>query len=309
MKLAGWVCILLLTIQPVSLIGIGGNGGSSKEAWMVFHSPVQEKLAGEIRTILEDHCRRIILYLGLRDCPAVTVWIADSPDDFRGLTRGQIPEWATAASDPALSAIYLQGWRGWDLDRLEEEVVHEYSHVALSQATLNRPLPRWLDEGFAQLQAREVSLEGTVAVSRSFLSGNLIRLADIEELLTFPRAKAAVAYRLSYEAVLYLHQLAGPAGFASLVRNIRQGYDLEAAVRRSTGLEWRLFEQSWNERLRTMYRWYILLDYPVLFGASILFLLASGFLVTKIRNRRKVQKWKEEDNLVLQKTQSAQVQS
>ncbi|MBN1895474.1 hypothetical protein JW906_13330 [bacterium] len=302
MRLFCFTALLVLAFNQASAFGGEGDSQPFHEALTIFHKTEQEKLAGEIRAILEENCGRIILYLGMNDCPGVSIWIADSPDEFQRLTRGQLPEWAGAACDPSLAAIYLQGWRGWDMDRLEEEVLHEYSHVALARAVLNRPLPRWLDEGFAQLQAREISLDGAVAIARSILSGNLIRLADIEELLAFPRQKATLAYRLSYEAVFYLHQLAGPAGFASMVRRIRQGHDLEHAIRLSTGLEWNRFESSWNERLRRTYRWYILLDYPFVFGASILVLLASGFLLTRIRNRRRMQAWNEADTLVLPKT-------
>src|SRR4030042_452890 len=169
--------ILFLALKLSSVMGQGNSGGSFTEALMIFHKPDQEKLAGEIRAILAENCGRIILYLGMSDCPPVSVWIADSPEEFSTLTHGQIPKWAGAASDPALSAIYLQGWRGWDLDRLEDEVIHEYSHVALSQGVMNRPLPRWLDEGFAQLQAKETTLDGAVTLSRSVLSGDLMRLA------------------------------------------------------------------------------------------------------------------------------------
>ena len=182
-----------------------------------------------------------------------TIRVVLAPDDasFHALQPGRPPAWADATAYPARGLVYLRHprARGGTADPLEQVLDHELVHVLLGRAFAPADPPSWLQEGAAQVLAGEDGPRTTEGLARGLAGLAPIPLEELEG--RFPRDphRAALAYAQSADFVGWLLATHGADALGRLVRHVREGNDLSAAVRRVTGLPLAAVEARWAERL------------------------------------------------------------
>lgn len=262
----------------------------------IFHRPEDAFWGAQVMDWAQESSMEISHHLGYFISPPVHIVLAADMHEFTLMTQGQIPDWGVAAADPSRGTVFLKSPRfsGNGLD-LAGTIAHEISHVILYKAAGNRALPRWFDEGFAQMESHESSFHGSVLLARQVFAGRVFALKDIDDVLTFRKDKAALAYEMSLSAVVFLRKLCGPEGFIPVIRALNRGGTMEEAIREGTGLGFRDFEIEWSDYIKRKYRWYLFLDYPAMFSLTILILFVLALFVRHQKNEERLRSWKEEE--------------
>ncbi len=250
-----------------------------------------------IVTIIEENVSRVADDLGLTTIGEIKVIIASSDQEFNTLTGQQIPEWGVAATDPGIAAIYLKSpYLSTSETDLEKVIIHELSHVIMCMALEGKPIDRWFDEGFAQYEAGEHDLRGTILLARGLVTGNIIWLNEIDDVLTFHRQKAALAYQVSYMAVQYLIDTYGNDVVVNVIQLLRDGKDMDEALFLSIGVGFQDFQDNWYGAMKKKYLYYLLLDFPFLFSLVLLILFFTALFITRKRMIQKRRMWELEES-------------
>lgn len=207
--------------------------------------------------------------------------------------RGSPPEWAIGAAFAAEDRILLlSGARAPGGDVLAT-FRHEYAHLALSRLAGGRPLPAWLQEGFAIYHAGEWTLRRAMNVSGRLLGGRVPGLDDLAGFLSLGPDDAEAAYSLSFHFIAFLHREYGAAGFRRFVDALRRGEEPKAALEAMSGGYWGAVEAKWRDTLKVRYRWIpagAIGTGAWALGAAALF---AGWARRKRRDRRILAVWEE----------------
>ncbi len=248
-----------------------------------------------VMSIVEEVYPRIAEDLGLLVMGKTTIVIASSEREFHVITGGQIPEWGVGAADPSRAILFLKspGFSQPETN-FRQVVVHELSHVMLGMAVEGRVVDRWFDEGFAQFESGERGLSGAVLLAKSLLGGQALRLDEIDEVLTFRRDKAALAYAESRAAVEYLVDTYGKDVIPRIVRVLGEGKGMDEVFLSNLGIGFQEFQMEWFRAMKHTYRWYILLDLPLVFSVILIVLLFTAFFITRRRIQQRRRIWEEE---------------
>lgn len=226
------------------------------------------------------------------------VFIAPSQEVFDNFTGGIVPHWGEAVADLRRRLIVLKSPR-WSRPsrQLEILVIHELTHLLLAEALNGAQAPRWFNEGLAIYYAKDPSYADATLVSRALLSGDLIPLERIDDLLEFQQVKAQLAYQESYLAIRFILEQWGPDGLRRLVEELSRTPDLDASFKAALGIDFVDFQSEWYDYVRTHYRWHFLLEFDTYVWFLILFLFIAAFVTIQIRNRRTLKRWQREERL------------
>ena len=263
---------------------------------ILYCHPKDVRNGERIFSIIEKERPKIEQDLGLSSVEKLTVFIASSESEFAALTEEQIPEWGVGAADPLRSVLFLKSPRfnRPEVD-LEQVVVHELSHVMLGMVLRGREADRWFDEGFAMYESGEGSLGDAIRLARNVLAGEVLRLDEIDDVLTFRREKAALAYLESRYAVGYLVERFGRQTLKQIAWTLREGKGMDETLLLTLGMGFEEFQSEWYQTLKNKYRWYVFLDMPFVLGTLFVVFFLTAFIMTQRRIRRTKKKWEEED--------------
>jgi len=222
--------------------------------------------------------------------PKQRVLIALAPDAarFRAWAGPNAPEWGAALAFPDSRRIVMQG-SGAGSDAGDPQVVlrHELAHLALHEQLGDQP-PRWFDEGYASLAAREWKREDALAANVALALRGAPTLDELEQSFGGGSSAAQSAYALSYRAVADLASLDRDRGLTLFFQYWKQGASMDVAVRRAFGMTLDGFEKEYQSRTRRRYgALAIAADLSlVLFVVSILML--PFFLARRMRDRQRL---------------------
>ena len=217
----------------------------------------------------------------------VVVYLAPDAAAFDTLAPG-VPDWSAGIAFPEGGRIVLPAFGArMGQEPLATILHHELAHVALSRY-LGRSVPRWFQEGYAQLATGSWNAANAWKLRVAMLLGQVRSLESLS--LDFPgdRLSAEDAYLLSYTAVAYLWRLGGSAGFARLLQRWHELGDLDAALRRTYGMTLGQFEELWRKDVRRRFGWLLVLAQASVFwlGLTILLLILGYWKIR--RDRRKL---------------------
>jgi hypothetical protein len=225
----------------------------------------------------------------------INLVVSSTQQEFDQLTQGQVPDWGVAAAQPDRNAIFLKSPRVMKAgEEYDEIVIHELSHLMVTWKAPGAIIPRWLDEGIALYASGELGLESTIVMARSAMTHQLLPLSQIDEVLTFRRNKANLAYRQSLAAVQYLIQNYGEDVISHLLRRLAETKNIRPALQSTLGIPYIVFEAEWLDAVETKYRWYALLDYRMISSVVFVMLFLLAFLSKKREAIRKKQEWEDE---------------
>src|SRR5439155_10127383 len=133
-----------------------------------------------------------------------------------------------------------------DAPSAEDVFRHELAHVALFDATAGRPLPRWLDEGFAVHATGERSLSRWHTLWRAEVSGPWLSVAQLESFPDEPTL-AHVADAESADLVRFLSREEDHARFVAFLARVRGGDAIDRAAADAYGANLPTLEHRWHE--------------------------------------------------------------
>lgn len=128
----------------------------------------------------------------------------------------------------------------------EDVFRHALAHVALFDATAGRPLPRWLDEGFAVHVNGERSFARKHALFRAEVSGPWLSVAQLESFPDEPTL-ALVADAESADLVQFLSLEQNQAHFVAFLARLRDGDTVDRAAVGAYGADLRTLEHRWRQ--------------------------------------------------------------
>jgi len=237
--------------------------------------------------------------LGFPSGATIDIFLAPDTDTFREMQPGRVPEWADGTAWPTRGIIFLRSNRvriGTD-EPLEQVLDHELVHIILGRAFSPRPVPSWLQEGAAQLLARQYTPELTDRLATGLLGDSLHSLDDITR--GFPRdaGRARLAYAQSADLVAYLQNTYGDDTLSAVTRGLASGKSVDRALRDATGASSYELDQAWRARLTASPMWLkpLVADSTLLAVTGVVF-VAGGLLVRR-RRREILDRWEREEAL------------
>jgi hypothetical protein len=222
--------------------------------------------------------------------PRQRVLLALAPDEarFRAWAGPHAPEWGSALAFPESRRIIMQGRRaGSDAGDPQEVLRHELAHLALHERLGDRP-PRWFDEGYASVAAREWRRDDVLAANVALALRGTPSLAELDESFTRGSVAAQSAYALSYRAVTELASMDRERGLTLLFDHWERSPTLDVAVRRAFGVTLAGFEREFQTRTRRRYGALALFADLSLLLLVLSVLVLPFFLARRLRDRRRL---------------------
>jgi hypothetical protein len=222
--------------------------------------------------------------------PQQRVLVAIAPDGahFRAWAGAGAPEWGAALAFPESRRVVMQGQSaGSDAGDPVEVLRHELAHLALHERLGDRP-PRWFDEGYASVAAREWRRDDVLAANLALAVRGAPSLDQLEGSFSGGSAAAQSAYALSYRAVTELASLDPERGLSLFFKYWVESPSMDVAVRRAFGVTLTGFEHDFQARTRRRYGALALVaDLSLVFVVLSLMLLPF-YVVRRVRNRRRL---------------------
>jgi hypothetical protein len=222
--------------------------------------------------------------------PRQRVLIAIAPDAarFRAWVGPNAPEWGAAIAFPESRRIVMQGHAaGSDAGDPQEVLRHELAHLALHERLGDRP-PRWFDEGYASVAAREWRRDDVLAANVALALRGAPSLAQLDESFSGGSVAAQSAYALSYRAVTELASLDPERGLTLLFNYWTRSSSLDVAVRRAFGVTLVGFEREFQTRTQRRYGGLALFADLSLMLLVLLILVLPFFIARRLRDRRRL---------------------
>ena len=218
----------------------------------------------------------------------VLIAIAPDAERFRAWAGPLAPEWGAALSFPESRNIVMQG-SGAGAVAGDPQVVlrHELAHLALHEQLGDLP-PRWFDEGYASVAAREWKREDALAANVALAMRGAPTLDELESSFSGGEATAQAAYALSYRAVTDLASLDRARGLSLFFQYWKQSGSMDGAVRRAFGTTLVGFEKDYQSRTRRRYGALAVVADMSLVLFVVALLVLPFFVARRMRDRRRL---------------------
>lgn len=268
---------------------------SRSGTFVLHYAEGLSKPAREIEMLLEESAAGIARDLGLEDIRPIQVYLVSDEKAYARLHGGRIPEWGVAFADlnRGLLGVNVE-LVSRDPGSFGEVARHELSHLLLGQRVGNAAMPTWFMEGLAMVQERGWDFGDEWSF---MMTAGRVNLPYLEELRgAFPRTadEAAMSYGLSYIAVAEL--LRGrPGAVITLTSFLRDTGDFNAAFVSTFGLTTYDFGSKLYVSVHRRYKIPGTLLNAAPYWAGLALLFVAVYLIKRYRNRRKLERWAEEE--------------
>ena len=225
---------------------------SAKDGWIksssiyadVHASTSDEKVAHHLSQHAVSAIPRLAQQLGVPAGGPMQIYVADSELSFEEMQPSVPPDWADGTAWPGYGWIFLRSpsIRSGLAEPLTQVLEHEIVHVLLGRAFGLRPVPRWLQEGTAQVFSGEYNVQ-TLNTLGSFTDP--IPLSELTRGFPANQMKARIAYAQSADLVAYILSTYGMEAVQTLIRETLNGKGFEDAFIAATGNSTSRMEQRW----------------------------------------------------------------
>ena len=264
----------------------------------VVHAPRQGALA---RQVLRA-ARTPVHFPGLGAVAvpeSTTIVLASTAAEFGVATGGGVPEWAGGVAIPELRRIVLPEYPGARVRDGDAATIlrHEIAHLALHDR-LGEIIPRWFDEGYAEVASGGWDVESAWQLRVAFMTGASPPLDSLT--LDWPRraGEARFAYLLSATAVDYLRRRGGERGMQLLFANWQREGSFEGALRTTFGITFGQLEDEWRRDVRSRYGWLAILSNVALIWLVATALVLAAWIPRRRRNRRRLAQMDAEERML-----------
>lgn len=198
----------------------------------------------------------------------------------------------TAFADPGQRLIVIDYSRmAANPSILGTTLKHEMCHLLLHHHIQGANLPRWLDEGISQWvsggMAEIIMNRERFVLNRAVLSGHYCSIRDLATYFPAGEMPLLTAYEESKDLIEYIIREFGKNGILDILRNLKEGYAPEEAIRQSLFISLDELERKWLKDLRkraTWFTYFVVHLYQILFFLGAL-LTVFGFIRARIRKR------------------------
>jgi hypothetical protein len=262
----------------------------------IFHySERSRKMTAEVERLIAESAPGIAEEIGLQDPGRVDIYVVQDRKDFDFLSGSKMPEWGEAFSDLVNGRIVIDARAVLRTPRpLKTVIRHELSHILFVQKTNGTRAPTWFLEGLAMRQSREWTMSDQWNLMTSIWSGNLPDLEDLEGRFPRSSSKASIAYRLSYAAVSRLLDKR-PMDLVTLLSFTRDLGDFDRAFQLTFGESTGDFTAEFHLDLDARYNAAAPLFRSPPFWLMMAFLFILAYVLKKIKNRRRIREWENEE--------------
>jgi hypothetical protein len=267
--------------------------------FLVHFTPQDKVYANELSTLLhlayEDLAERLKISLRM----PVSVYLCPDEDVFNRLTGNLVPHWGEGAADADRGFIILRSPnQTGNYGHFPTLIRHELVHVLIGQFLTRHALPKWFNEGAALSFSNDDSFAGGAAVSKALFSDSIIPLSSIDDILEFHSSKARLAYEESYLFIKFIEDTHGQDGIVELLHRMEESEaPFDSVFQTVFGQDVLDLELAWYDYLEDEYRWRFLLDFETFLWIFILTLFLFVFLGIRLRNRRTLKRWDDEERL------------
>lgn len=219
----------------------------------------------------------------------IEIVLAHTQHEFDTLQPGAPPDWADGTAWPYRGLIFLRApdLRPGTDEPLTTVLDHEIVHILLGRAFGGRPVPRWLQEGVAQVYARQYTAATTDTLASGLLGRDLMSIEDLATGFPADPMRARLAYAQSADLVAWLQNEHGPDAIPTLAREMSRGRGFGAAMREATGSSVDELDAEWRSRLTSSGLWLKpLVSDTTMFTAAAAVLLVGGFGVLRRKKAR-----------------------
>lgn len=292
-----WLCILLMSVFWEN-IAAEGSRVQPVEYYRYFQlhwPPGAESLKENLLKMLNLYAPELERFFELDSPDTIRIVIVDRRAEWDAYQQQGLPRWAAAAYFSGTQTILMKSPRlGSSLAELEKQFRHELVHAFVDARFSRTPVPRWYNEGLAELwSGAQLDMLSGVKLANALAAGQIVGLDKIEMVNTLPRGKAELAYLQSLSAVLYLRDQLGEENWPAFQRAVaRAGWS--AALSAFLQVDDIGFEVDWYRYLEERYRWMVVLNLEHLLWVAVVLVLLIGGWFLHLRNRRKLRRWEAE---------------
>lgn len=257
----------------------------------VYAEPNDRQVALTIARHASERIPEIAAQLKVPAGDAMEIYITPSEEAFHRLQPGHIPDWADGTAWPHNGWIFLHSPRARSgiASPLTQVLDHELAHILLGRAFGARPVPQWLQEGVAQLVAKEYTLEKFQTLSAGTLGDSLLSIHELSRGFPDNPFRAKLAYAQSADLVAFIFNNYGEGSLQTLVKVLSNGASIDDALTAATGYDALQLDAQWRGELSQTPLWLQTLSSDtVLLTIGALFFFAAAF-----RSRRKHELEKE----------------
>jgi len=255
-----------------------------------------ENVASEVKVILESSYQRIADFLEDSLTEVVSVYVADTEEEFVSMVGKSFPEWGIGCAIPDSNLIILKSPLHFKYSRPFSQVItHELAHIFLGKLSQGKRIPRWLDEGFAMYQSQEWRIGQDVAVGRAVLTGSVLPLSQIESVNAFKESKASLAYTESFLAVSYLYSEYGEGAVKEIVAHLANGTSIDLAFMRTIGENYLSFQLEFEKYIQAKYNWVSFFGDTFLIWIGLAFMIVFLYLFKRHRTKKTLEEWELEE--------------
>lgn len=240
---------------------------------------IYEKLAPDIPP---SRAPLYVIYFSRKMVPTTAYWL---------------PEWGGGGAIGTDTIIVAVDAEPLFENDIRVTTVHELVHIVIKRLTSQTPIPRWFHEGTALLLSGDLTHREQVVLSQANLTGAFLPLDTIEQVNGFGPFQARLAYAQSRQAVGVLVDTYGMGVLSELLDAADSTGSFSSAIYAVLGLTDRELEQMILTQTRKRFNPFMWIadSYSIWIGIVVLFLI--GFVITRIRNRKKALQMEREEKL------------
>jgi len=228
----------------------------------------------------------------------VKIRVPSSDQDYFDLLGSALPDWSGGVALPSRRTIVLRPGAFFDPREYREVILHELGHMYLADKVDTVQVPLWFNEGAAMLvSGKTFSWNDHLVIGNAVIADHLLSLDEMDDMLVFGLAKAQLAYAQSLLAVQYLIRIYGESIIRTLLDGLGRGEDWEQVLTTKTGFSSDRLAGELQRYIHDEYRWALFLQMKNLFWILIVLLFLTGFILVKIRNRRRIREWEKNENI------------
>jgi len=201
-----------------------------------------------------------------------------------------VPAWVMGVALPEARRIVIRlDIRRPDPERYSGLLIHELCHVvahAVVSGPDAQPIPRWFDEGLAQLaEGRPFSPERPDLAMRAFFR-QLISLDELESSFPSSEGASGLAYAEAKSFVEWLSKAVPNQPLRRVLHRLRDGFTIDEAVYDVFLEPLASLEQRWHHDLRSDRSWVAGTLLQLSVGVLLLLLTFAGASRIVLRRRR-----------------------
>ena len=215
---------------------------------------------------------------GWRMKPLPVIVLIKTPEVFRKISGNQH---VAAMAFPSRNLVVIDYSKmNRNPFQIKITMKHEMCHLLLHHHIRNNLLPRWLNEGIAQWisdgPAELLRRPDQFFLGHAVISKDLVPLNNLKYRFPVSDKLFFMAYEESKSIVEFIIEKYGETGLLEILKQLKNGNEIEAAVQNSLSLTYDEFEKKWIDSLTDGSIW---LAYLSLHIYNFVFLFAAGLTV------------------------------